>query len=94
MESHEGVVPRWVTTETVLSRALGDEVLLLDFRAEEYIGLDPVAARFWSLLAGGTDLNAAVVALAAEFDADEATIRTDLAAFADQMTDRGLLRRG
>lgn len=93
-QDHTGTLPRWVATETVLYRVLGDEVLLLDLDAEEYIGLDPVAARFWILLASGADVDAVVATLLNEFAADEQTIRHDLDAFADQMVGRGLLRRG
>ena len=94
VEEHTGILQRWAATETVLFRALGDEVLLLDLGAEEYIGLDPVAARFWILLASVADVDAVVATLLSEFAADEKTIRNDLVAFADQMTARGLLRRG
>ena len=75
----------------VIFRELDGEAVLLDLASGRYFGLNAVGTRAWTLLAAGTALDAAVAALAAEFDAPAAEITADVNALVSDLVARGLL---
>lgn len=66
----------------------GETVIL--FR-DRYFSLTAVGARVWTGLAEGRGLDAIVAAILAEYEVDEATLRTDVAGLLDQMIAEGLV---
>lgn len=75
----------------VLFRDLEGDAVLLDLASGRYFGLNPVGTRVWTLLASGATVDAAIAALAAEFDADAGQIARDVEALLTEMATRGLV---
>jgi hypothetical protein len=75
----------------VLYQAVEGEVVLLDPKAERYYLLDDVGARFWLLLAEHGDVDKVVSSMLAEFDVDEATLRSDLDTLMSKLSAAGLV---
>jgi hypothetical protein len=67
------------------------EMLLLDLKTERYFALDDVGTRCWQLLAEHGDRQKVVACLLAEFDVDEATLRSDLDALFEQLRKAALV---
>jgi hypothetical protein len=82
---------RMVRSDAVVSRSLRDETLLMDMRSEQYLSLDPVASRVWSLLDGTRSLAEVVGVMADEYDAPAAQIRGDVDALLEQLLELGLV---
>ena len=82
---------RLVASDHVMVRNLQGEAILLDLRSEIYLGLDEVGARMWHLITSGESGEAAVAPLLAEFDVDEAKLRSDLRQFVRDLLERQLL---
>jgi hypothetical protein len=79
--------------ENVVFKKVGEETILLDFEGGVYYGLDPVGSRIWELLAGGRSFAEVVETLAAEYEADAATIEADLRKLVAELESRGLVSR-
>ena len=75
----------------VHSRAVHDELVLLDARQDAYFGLNPTGAVAWSALAAGRSPEAAAAEISAQFDVAPEVARIDVAALVDQLVARGLL---
>jgi len=78
-------------SEDVIFRELENEAVLLDLSSGRYYGLNLVGTRVWTLLSGGTTIDAIVETLAAEFDADAARIAEDVGELLADLTARGLV---
>jgi hypothetical protein len=68
-----------------------DELVMLDPRTGRYFALDAVGRRVWELLAEPRRMDELVSALAAAHAVDEATVRTDVQPFLDDLLAAGLL---
>jgi hypothetical protein len=79
-----------ITTGT-LFQVLGEESVLLNLKAEQYYGLDPVGTRMWELLTQNIDIEATIQQLLAEYDTEETTLRSDLRELIEQLVAKGLL---
>ena len=75
----------------VMQQVLGDEIVLLDMKGEQYFGLDPVGARIWTLLDGRRSLEDVLAMLHAEYDADRDVLGSDLLLLAQSLLDAGLV---
>lgn len=75
----------------VVFQEVEGETVLLDAKAEHYYALDDVGTRFWQLLNEHGDLDAVVTAMLAEFDVDEATLRSDLESLLARLGEAGLV---
>lgn len=88
-------------SEDLLSRAKGvlearvseDELVLLGPEAEDYVGLNAVAADVWGRLERPASFPALVAALAEDYDAPPETIAQDLAPVIETLVETGLLQR-
>ena len=56
------------------------------------ISLNEVGAFLWDKLKDDTDENALLAAVTAEYDVDEMTARSDIAAFLSKVREQGLLK--
>lgn len=82
--------------ESVLTREIDGEMVLLDLASETYYGLDDVGTRIWATLAEHGSLSAARQALIEEFDVAPAMLDRDFARLLADLEGHGLLaiRRG
>jgi hypothetical protein len=78
----------------VLSRPVGDEIVLLDLASGQYFGLDKVGMRIWECISGGQSLAETVASLVAEYEVGEEQASKDVIDFVTNLVDRGLLARG
>jgi hypothetical protein len=75
----------------VYSRALADEVVLLDFGRGEYYGLDEVGALLWKMAEAKRSIGDAVTAVVERYDADRTRVETDVLALAAELVAEGLI---
>ncbi len=78
-------------TPDVLCRELAGESVLLDLKSQRYFGLDEIGTRIWQLLNEQGRTDAVLLAMADEFEVDDAQLRQDLAAFLRELADAGLI---
>lgn len=84
-------LPRHVRLSTeVLFQQLKDQAVLLDLVNERYIGLNAVGVRIWQLLSEDADTLRVVTQLLHEYDVDETTLRSEVAAFIVRLTEYGI----
>jgi hypothetical protein len=76
---------------TVIARDLGEELVLLDTRSEQYYSLDEVGAFIWKLIDGQRTVADLVAAVVAEYDAPEATIQQDTLEMLEHLADERLI---
>lgn len=82
---------RLAPAESVLTRPVGDELVLLNVETEYYFGLDPVGATMWDAICEAGTLNAAVTTLQGAYDVEPATLASDLQELAEQLVEQKLL---
>jgi hypothetical protein len=70
---------------------LDTEALVVDVKAGLLYPLNSVGARIWQLSDGQRTVDEIVQSIAAEFDADEKTIRQDAADFLRELRQRELI---
>jgi hypothetical protein len=75
----------------VVFRDLAQETVLLNIRTGQYHGIDHIGARFFDAMRSSSRLADACPPLAEEFGQPLEVIQRDLAAFADQMAEFGLI---
>jgi hypothetical protein len=75
----------------VMSRTVGEELVLLDLQSGTYFGLDPVGARIWSHLQEGCDVEVTTSRMTDEFDVTAERARADVSALIDDLLAKGLL---
>lgn len=78
----------------VLYQVLEGESVLLNLKTEHYYSLDEIGTRMWQLLDEHGDPTTVVEQLLAEYDADEATLRQDLADLIGKLSQAGLVTIG
>ena len=78
----------------VIFRELDGEAVLLDFASGRYFGLNAVGTRLWTLLASGASVDAAITAIAGEFEATPEEIARDIDELVAELMSRGLLIPG
>lgn len=81
----------YVRPPEVLVRDLGDELVLLNTKTEQYHSLNDVGRRCYELLSEGNDLDGTVTTIAGEYDAALDTIRADVSALVPGLVEAGLL---
>ena len=77
--------------DSVSMRTVHDEVVLLDMSSEQYYGLNAVGACVIQAVNGGADVDGAIAAVVAAFDAPEDQIRADVMALVEELLATGLL---
>ena len=75
----------------VMSRVVGDEMVLLDLASGEYFGLDGVGQRIWESVSEGKSLAETVEAITAEYDVNTEQAQSDVLEFGKILVERGLL---
>ena len=82
---------RVVVPDYVVGRGFASETVLLNIRTGEYHGLDRVGGRFYEVIRDAPDLERASQLLISEYDQPADRIESDLAAFCDDLRNRGLI---
>lgn len=77
----------------VMVRQVGEEAVLLNLKAEQYMGLDSVSHRAWQVLTAGGTVQQAYEALLAEYDVAPERLRTDLEEFVQELLQHGLVEQ-
>lgn len=72
-------------------RTLDTEALVVDVKGGLLYPLNTVGARIWELCDGARSVDEIVAALAAEFEAPEATVRADAVEFIERLADAKLV---
>ncbi|MFM7022559.1 MAG: PqqD family protein [Flavobacteriales bacterium] len=72
-------------SSSVLFQEISNEFVLLNMETEKYFGLDEVGARFWELLKEEEDVDKVIAALLNEYNVDEPTLRSDIAALVESL---------
>jgi hypothetical protein len=84
--------PLPVPRPSVVACDVADGTILLSLEDETYYSVTAVGARIWAHLGSTASFDALVEALSAEFsDVDPSVIRTDAAAFLDELQAAGLV---
>ena len=76
---------------SVISRAVGDETVLLDLESGIYFGLDRVGQRIWESIGAGLTLGETAAVIESEYEVDTAKAQSDVIEFARELLGRGLL---
>lgn len=77
----------------VVSRRVGDEIVLVHLQSDQMYSLNPTGARAWELLSEGHDPEAIEATLADEYDVDRADARRELETLLDELERRQLVER-
>jgi hypothetical protein len=80
-----------VPSHVLLQELPGTGLIFLDLRTEEYFGLDDVGTRMYETVIRVGTAEAAVEALAPEYEVEAEVLRQDLTALLTQLVERGLL---
>lgn len=64
--------------ETVLSRTVGSETILLNLETSTYHSLNSVGGRFWALIQAGNDFQQALATLESEYEVAPQQLEADL----------------
>lgn len=83
----------WRVDGVMEARLSEDELVLLGPQAEDYVGLNAVAADVWARLETPATFEDLVAALVADYDAPAETIAEDLAPVIETLLDTGLVVR-
>lgn len=75
----------------VLTRRVGDELVLLNTTTEVYFGLDPIGTTMWEALVDHRTIEAALAVLVKAYDVEESRLRRDLADLVAALAAQGLL---
>lgn len=75
----------------VMTRTVGDEVVILDLATGTYFGLDPVGARIWELMGEGKTLAEVCEQMLAEYEVSREELERDILRLADELAQQGLI---
>ena len=78
-------------TPDVLMRVVGDEAVLVNLQSQQYLGLNPVGTRMWSVLSSACSIQAAYDELLQEYEVEPARLRADLEEFIGQLLSQALI---
>ena len=77
--------------DNLLTQTLGDELVILNLNDEKYYTLNDMGSRMWQLLTSGLTVDETIQALLAEYEVEEAVIRSDLDNFIRYLQERFLV---
>jgi hypothetical protein len=75
----------------VLVRVIGEEAILLHLGTEQYLGLDAVGTRMWTVLKESASIEAGYAELCREYDVSPDVLREDLASFVHELLAQSLI---
>jgi hypothetical protein len=75
----------------VMTRTVGDEVVILDLASGTYFGLDPVGARVWELMTDGLSLGEICTQMLAEYEVAREDLERDVLSLAAELLEQHLI---
>ena len=75
----------------VVSRKLGDRLVLVNLRTNRIYELNRTAARVWELLDAGSGRSELEEVLLGEFDVEDSVLSRDVGRMLDQLSSEGLI---
>ncbi|MEE9415067.1 MAG: PqqD family protein [Acidimicrobiales bacterium] len=78
-------------TSQALSKAVGDETIVLHVESGHYYGLNEVGAFIWSLLDDDIEFDQILCAVRAEFDIDKPSAELDIQNLLDELHAKQLI---
>lgn len=85
---------KYVLPDHVKIRELDGEAVLLNLASEKYFGLDEVGTSMINALTSGKTVEEACEALLEQYDADPATLQSDLDQLIQKLLAKGLIQAG
>ena len=85
--------PSLYRAERAIAQHIGDELILLDPTTEDFIALNEVGARIWTLLADVHDRNRLAAEIASEYAIGLDAAAEDLDGFLAELSQLGLIER-
>ena len=79
------------TPPEVMTRTVGEEVVILDLATGTYFGLDPVGARMWELMADGKTLGEVCDRMLDEYEVSREALEGDVLHLTEELTTQGLI---
>jgi hypothetical protein len=76
----------------VMTRQVGEELVLLELASGTYFGLDPVGARIWELLSEGHSVDDICATMQSEYDAAADVLMQDVLNLVETLTSKGLIQ--
>jgi hypothetical protein len=76
----------------VMTRTVGEEVVMLDLAGGTYFGLDPVGARIWELMADGKTLGEIRDQMLQEYEVTREELERDILRLAEELNGQGLIQ--
>ena len=80
-------------SKDVVSRRVGDEIVLVDLQSDQMYSLNPTGARAWELLSEGNNAEAIEATLADEYHIDREEARRELETLLSELESRQLVDR-
>jgi len=80
-------------SKDVVSRRVGDEIVLVHLQLDEMYSLNPTGARTWELLSEGQDPKAIEETLSTEYGIERAEARRELETLLGELVSRQLVER-
>ena len=77
-----------------LANKIGEELVIMDLKSGNYIGLNPVGAYIWDILQTPASASDIIGRLLAAYDIDEATCREQTMEYLEKMQQQGLIQVG
>ena len=77
---------------SVLTAEVDGEIVMMSIEQGRYFGLDDIGSDIWKRIEQPCSFAALVEALAADYDADRATIEADVTALLTQMVEQDVVR--
>ena len=80
-----------VVSDEVLAQEVSGEMVLLDLKSEQYLGLNEVGTRIWQLLQAHSDLENVFKILLDEYDVEDVLLESDLNKLIAEMQEAGIV---
>ncbi len=82
---------KFTIPKTVVARAVGGDVVILDLEGGTYYGLDEVGKRMWDHFAEGRSIAETCEVLLAEYEVEPATLAKDTETLAAALLEKKLI---
>ena len=79
-------------SEEILFQDIQDEIIILNMKNENYLGLDKVGARFWNILLNCNTTKDAYGQLVEEYEVEPTTLKKDLNNFINELLKNNLVK--
>ena len=81
----------YILNPDVVFNRLEDRMVLVDLKSNQIFELNSTGARVWELLQEGVSVDTLIDRLKAEFEADPATLRTEIESLLSDLISEGLI---